>query len=59
MKKKKTGGSITKDDNNVTKIEIKKGRKKKESETATENFNSSSSLFPLACTVALKYTRNM
>lgn len=46
--KKETGGSITKNDNNVTKMEIKKERKKKDSETATENFNSSFSLFPLA-----------
>lgn len=29
-------------------MEIKKERKKKDSETATENFNSSFSLFPLA-----------
>ena len=32
MKKKKTGGSITKDDNNVTKMEIKKERKKEKRE---------------------------
>ena len=31
-KKKKTGGSITKDDNNVTKMEIKKERKKEKRE---------------------------